>query len=152
MKMPLFNYVNLLRGLGKTIRQIWESIKTKVGYKNTTNNVIQETIKNVDAMRDAASRINDYQDTTKINIRKSKVPNGNRVEWEVEYTFTYESSGHSKLRGFTIRVSSNLSKGEMMDLIKEDIRDWLMGNYGRDNLRGIANTIRITAMRGVGDF
>lgn len=135
-KPQLRNSIAYLFSLGKSVNDVWRSIKTNPSYKFTTNTNIQNAI---DRYQQGVSVAKAFPSATMkttlgtlARVKGKGLPKSLDVSFKFNYQFpSGSSSGKVGLRPVHITISfpPGTTKREVLDAVNAEIRDWAARNY-----------------------
>lgn len=138
-KYTIKSYVSFLTTIGKTTRQIYQSIKKSTRFKNTTNGIIAATINAVNLIKSNASRFYTALGNTPVNkiVPPKQGILAKNVTVSFKFKFTFPPGSSSGKVGkqdvyINIDVKGDATKKQILAKIREAINDWINENYGAE--------------------
>lgn len=152
-RSSLDNTIRVLLGRGKSINDIYKSIKSNPKTKGTNNRYIEAAVKRVQASYKAGQAFGGSKGSATIGGIAGKAGGRSTGSKTVTYTFTLNgklrTNSKPGVKGSgleSLEVPSTATKAEVLAAVRERILEWLQEHYEIDNLGGIGSNIRIKSI------
>jgi len=153
---PFLNYVRYLIGIGKTVQQVYGSIKNNARYRSTSNRNIQNAIDTINRSRQFAKDFSNAGNTAPIKDMKSAYQQGGSKRFNVGFSFNFNfPSGQSKEGGsrrpvhLQIDIKENMTPADLKAAVREKMMKWIEEYYEEDISRYKRIVIKINYIQGV---
>lgn len=150
------SYVSFLTGLGKSAKQITDSIKKHAKYKFVGTSVIKNTIRVVNNINRAAQRLSKGDSAKKLSsfLNKDSGKGDNTIHVSLKFVFDFPNGSTSGKTGkqtvaLDVDVDAGLTKKQLLKILRQIVDDWIIANYGTSGLDRKKSSISVISIQGV---
>lgn len=143
------------RGFTKPL-QIINKIRATKGGKNINTRYIKQNIDTYRAMQKSAERLGNIGPKTPIgrtlNVNSGAGSKTARVSFSFNYDFPSRTkSGRTGKQTvhMSVDLPASMSKSEMLDALKEHVKEWMLDHYQDEGDDGRKIRIKINSIQGV---